>query len=88
MANDVEQLRSKLEHLQQQLAAADTLKPETREQLAEILSDVQRVLGGTSGKGASISARLSEAALEFEEQHPTLAGTLASVIDALSRMGI
>jgi hypothetical protein len=88
MANDVDQLRSKLEHLQQQLAGTDELKPETREQLAEILADVQRVLAGKSGKDASISARLSEAAVEFEEQHPTLAGTLGSVIDALSRMGI
>ena len=33
-------------------------------------------------------ALLEEVALDFEASHPTLAGTVGSIIDALARMGI
>jgi len=35
-----------------------------------------------------LRAQLAEAAAEFEGSHPTLAGTVRSVIDALAQMGI
>ncbi|HVX13423.1 MAG TPA: DUF4404 family protein [Pirellulales bacterium] len=52
--------------------------------------------GATSGKlsrseaaeHASVVRRLGDAAREFEATHPTLSGSIGSVIDALAQMGI
>jgi hypothetical protein len=40
------------------------------------------------GRDESIAQRLATAEHEFEATHPTLAGIVGSVIDALARMGI
>ncbi len=36
----------------------------------------------------SVVDRLTDAAQEYEESHPTLSGIIGSIIDTLSRMGI
>jgi hypothetical protein len=41
-----------------------------------------------SGQQESVIERLTEAAKHFDDEHPTLAGMIGSVIDTLGRMGI
>jgi Domain of unknown function (DUF4404) len=41
-----------------------------------------------SGDEESIIERLSAAERHFEQTHPTLAGIVGSIVNALSRMGI
>jgi hypothetical protein len=57
-----------------------------------VLEDIRELLA-KSGESpetphGSLSERLSNATLQFEESHPTLATTLARVIDALNNLGI
>ncbi|HEX4132758.1 MAG TPA: DUF4404 family protein [Pirellulales bacterium] len=87
MADEVEDLRAKLAQLRARLEGEPQLPAETRALLDQVLADIERLPRGERAD-ATLSRRLSEAALEFEGKHPTLSGAVGSVIDALSRMGI
>ncbi|MBI2823833.1 MAG: DUF4404 family protein [Planctomycetia bacterium] len=98
MADDPQELRGTLARLHEQLRAAPDISGETREMLAGVVNDIHALLakagpaGGIAGPGQppgeSIVARLSTAERQFEATHPTLAGIVGSIIDALGRMGI
>lgn len=85
------QLREHLARLRQQLLETPSIDPSTRSRLeqtvAEIEDDLSEARPG-SRPNSSLVTRLSEAALDFEASHPTLAGTIGSVIDALAAIGI
>ena len=101
MAENQPPLQSTLADLQRQLTETRELTPELRASLAALVVDIQRTLSASAAGGAATSAlpvkagqhdslvaRLSEAAREFEDTHPTLSGTIGSIIDALAGMGI
>ena len=82
-------LRTTLEELRQQLGDAETIDPAVATRLRATIDDVERAMGGQERHHeAPLGERLSDAARSFEATHPTLAGTISSVIDALARMGI
>jgi hypothetical protein len=86
-----QQLRASLDQLRSQLAQASSIEPAVAARLRETIADVERAIEGLPLKKPgtpSLADRLSGAALDFEASHPTLSGTLGSVIDALGRMGI
>ena len=93
--SDARNLRDTLNQLHRQLEATPDIDPEMRALLAEAVQDIHAKLeGDTQREDAaepgieSVPDRLTEAIRHFEGSHPTLAGTLGSIIDALSRMGI
>ena len=97
MPTDSDKLRQAVVALHEALAGADTVDPETRRLLGETLAEIHQTLDRPALESAaaarvkdssSVVGRLSTAAEEFEGTHPTLAGLVGSVIDALSRMGI
>ena len=97
MSHDTAELKATLEQLSQQLADAEELAPAVRQRLEQALADVRAALDTQSTAAdeaaeeeeeESLIEQLSETARHIEESHPTLFGTLGSVIDALSRMGI
>ena len=91
MPDDRQRLRETVEKLQAQLKEAQSLDPKVAACLRETIADIQASLAGERRKpsgGRSLADRLSEVALDFEASHPTLAGTVGSIIDALARMGI
>lgn len=91
MVPDREHLRHTLDELHQQLAGVDNLDPDVRTQLITALADIQRVLRSPDAQPqgeSSFTGQLGDAALHFEQTHPTLSGTIRSIIDALARMGI
>lgn len=94
-------LRETLSRLQEQLRAAPDLSAENRALLQGVASDIEALLeekpparsASPAGplralRQESILARLGGAEREFEATHPTLAGIVGSIIDALGRMGI
>jgi hypothetical protein len=97
---DVQKLRTTLAELRRQLDATKNAGPDVRALLRSTMADIEQVLASTppgepvdveeatKPGEASIVDRLTSAAREFEESHPTLAGTVGSVIDAISGMGI
>jgi hypothetical protein len=100
MADQSDNLRDTLARLHEQLRAAPNISPETRAALQGAVTDIHALLGegtapltpaasGTArARQESIVARLGSAEREFEATHPTLAGIVGSIIDAVGRMGI
>ena len=90
MNDDRLRLRQLLDQLRTQLAASTSVDADVRSRLEQTLSDAERALAepvGQAPAGEPLRGRLSEAAIDFEVSHPTLAGTVSSIIDALGRWG-
>ena len=91
MSNDADKLRASLAQLKRQLNEAISLDPTLAAQLRATIAEIEATLTGSASSrtaDGTIRERLADAALDFEASHPTLAGTLGSVVDALGRMGI
>jgi hypothetical protein len=91
MASQRDKLRETLDQLQAQLEEVRKLDPAVAEHLGATICEARAVLDGAPthpAKHRSIVDRLSDAVLKLEASHPSLAGNLGSIIDALGRMGI
>jgi hypothetical protein len=98
MADDLQDLRTRLSELHTQLEAARSLDPESQALLRQLMADIEQALArGSVGEQqlvrqhthrGSLIRRLGDATRGFESTHPMLSGAVGSVIDALSRMGI
>jgi len=91
MANEHDKLRETLRQLQAQLDEVRQADPEVGAHLDSTIAEAQAVLQGQAAEPdehRSIIERLSDAVLTYEASHPSLAGNLGSIIDALGRMGI
>jgi hypothetical protein len=93
MSGEVNDLERRVEELHRALASAERVDPATLEALDVLLADIDRLRAKKStalqptGADAHVD-RLTDAAQRFQATHPTLAGTLEGLADALSRMGI
>lgn len=86
-----EQLRGALDALEAQLGDMRSLDPDVAAHLDANIEQARSVLsGGTAGpqEHRSLVEQLKDSVLKYEASHPTLAGSIGSVIDALGRMGI
>jgi Domain of unknown function (DUF4404) len=90
---DQQSLRERLAKLHAELSDAHQQDPASRGSLGEILPDVKRMLDQPEGApGASVDKtlpeRLERVAVQFEADHPTLAGSARRLIDLLNEVGI
>jgi len=86
-----EQLRGALDALAAQLDEMREVDPEVAAQLSTTVEQAQAVLQGRPSRAeehGTLIEHLKAAVLEYEASHPTLAGNIGSLIDALGRMGI
>lgn len=88
-----DKLRAILDDLHQELEVAPAGDPTVRGMLARSLAEISQKLSEHQGGPLVLSEEtrpevLQEAAREFEAEHPKLAQTLESLVDALARMGI
>lgn len=89
-------LRETLSELHRELERTDAGDAQARQRVEEAAREIDAWLertGPESGRPdedaeESVGDRLRDAALRFEEEHPTLASTVRRVIDALSDLGI
>ncbi len=92
MTDDVQKLRETLATLHTEVDAAEARDPEVRVMLAGALQLLAAKLlaheAGDPLPAGPEPADLAEAAQQFEVEHPTVAATLRSVVESLSRMGI
>jgi len=91
MAADHDELRKTLDHLRAQLDEMRQVDPAVAAQLDVTIGEAKAALAGPPIQPAehrSIIKRLSSAVAKYEASHPSLAGNLGSLIDALSRTGI
>jgi hypothetical protein len=89
---DNDSARERLARLHAELSDVHRDDPETHKPLGEILPEIQRLtLDGaidTAGSDASLPQRLELLALQFEADHPALAGSVRRIIDLLGEVGI
>jgi hypothetical protein len=95
MSETSDKLRAKLDELHDLLDSLDEVDPEAEALLSSAIADLRGKLAAQStserlesAESPSIVDRFRAAAEHFEESHPTLTGTIGSVIDALGRMGV
>ncbi len=86
-----EKLRQALEDLQARLAEMRTLDPAVAEHLETTIAEARTVLAKeapAAEEHEGMADTFGEALRNYEASHPTLAGNLRSVIDALAQIGI
>jgi hypothetical protein len=88
MSAEPERLKATLDELRRELTDVGQLDPALRSQLSAALHEIQTALASQDPPGESLLQRLRDAARDFEESHPALAGNLGSLIDTLGRTGI
>ena len=89
-------LRALLTQLHSHLAQAKSLDTDARKRLTTTLHDIEHALGrpadsksdSNAASGAPAKARLEALAVQFEADHPAVAGVMRQLIDALSSAGI
>ena len=84
------ELREHLKQLHEELEAAESVDPESRALMADLLDDIHALLGDADAGSSrqSLVDRLGEATRSFETTHPTLATTVGRVMDTLANLGI
>lgn len=84
-----QQLRTELEQLQKLLRDTHDIDDSTRQSLAQLASDIQRVMQeSVTQPPPDLRQRVDDAVLDFETKHPQLTQILSRVTDLLSNMGI
>ncbi|MBX7167132.1 MAG: DUF4404 family protein [Pirellulales bacterium] len=94
-----DKIRRTLAELHAELAHVDQLDVDVKELLARAAAEIEGKLqagaasatapAGTEASGqASLEERLADAARHFEVSHPTLAGMIETLSNALSQLGI
>lgn len=86
---DQKTVRERLAKLHAELDAAHRDNPQAREQLNSILPEVKRLSeSGIENRDAALPARLEKVAVQFEADHPALAGSVRRIVDLLAEVGI
>jgi len=96
MADESQRIRDILDRLHQELHGAADLDPQVADRVASLAREIRDALDQdpldqddhATADHPSVSERLGEVAVQFEESHPTLATTLARLIDVLTQLGI
>lgn len=83
-------LKEQLSRLHEELASGESLDPETRELLARVSRDIERVLdeNDVDVDQASVIERIEAAAVDFEASHPRLSSFLSEITDTLAKLGV
>jgi hypothetical protein len=86
-------LQQTLRDLHRELAGARQIEPQDRAMLEAAIADIQSALAqpgipGTAADASPPGEALEGAAVRLEAGHPTLAGAVRALVDALSKAGI
>ncbi len=91
MPERLEKLRTTLHELEAELESLDSLDTESRALLEEAAAEIHAALREKDPQQlepTSLTDRLRTAVQDFEADHPTLAGVVNRIADALGQMGI
>jgi hypothetical protein len=92
MDEHANRLRATITELERELRSGRAVDPETRAMLMEAVEEIQSALHANTSAASTaphtLNERLTRTAAEFDVSHPSLAGLLRRVVDALSQLGI
>lgn len=83
-------LQQQLHELRQQLTQEPPLNDAERAELANLMLEIDQQLlqGSSTAPSASLTDSVNLAVERFENDHPTVAATLRSIVQSLANMGI
>jgi hypothetical protein len=81
-------LRENLRKLHSELASVEELDEDLHTLLRQVADDIEKMLGDEAVEAHSVRARLEDAAVKFEADHPRLAGILGELADRVTKLGI
>jgi hypothetical protein len=90
MTERLEKLRTTLSELEKELATADSLDDQSREQLADAVAEIAATLrrGKRTEKTTHAEDSLKDRLVDFEASHPQLAMIVGRLLDGLANLGI
>ena len=80
-----QKLKEQLQTLHDTLEQHPELDDETKSLMLKIAADIEAAEGDAV---ADLSDMVQEQAVQFEQEHPTLAGVLRQIVDTLGRIGV
>lgn len=80
-----QKLKEQLQILHETLSQHPQLDDESQSLLQQIAADIDNV---EPDSAADLSERVQEQAVQFEQEHPTLAEVLRQIVDTLGRIGV
>ena len=86
-----EELRKTLASLHETLNETSDVDDDTRELLASVTADIQRLLvddGSAVEADDSLSERIADMSRDFDAHHPMIGGLLQRLSDGLANLGI
>ncbi len=84
-----QRLQEELQALRDQLERQPPLNTEERESLQALIKDIEMQLANEEALAdETLMDNVNLAVERFEASHPTLAGTLRSIVQSLANMGI
>lgn len=83
-------LHELLTQVHEQLKQQDSIDDESQALLHQVLSDVNTVSSSENSDDLEqdITDRIEQQAVQFEQEHPTLAEILRQIMDTLGRIGV
>ena len=87
-AMSTEDLRQLLSQVHERLRTTSSLDAQARSLLTTLMHDIERALDRKSATAPHAAPRLESLAVQFEADHPAIAGTLRELVDALVKAGI
>jgi hypothetical protein len=85
---DRESLQILLGKVHERLKEAGSVDAGSREQLKQVMGDIEQALGSATGAPETNTSRLEALAVRFEADHPSLAASLRRLVDLLAEVGI
>lgn len=83
-------LHELLKQVHAQLQQQESIDVESQTLLQQVLTDV-KLASGSENSGEiqqDLSDRIEQQAVQFEQEHPTLAEVLRQIMDTLGRIGV
>ena len=93
MSEHSEKLKATIAELELELQSVDELDADTRAMLRAAVEEIEAALqveetSADASEPHTLAERLNDAAIEFDTSHPTVAGLLRRIVDALAQIGI
>lgn len=86
-----EELKRQVDELHKELEKAQTLAPEERDMFGHLMSEMVLIAQGQNKADTdseTLREKLEHKASDFDSSHPSLAGVIRQVLEALGKMGI
>jgi Domain of unknown function (DUF4404) len=83
-----QRLQQLLRELHTELSNSDSIDAESRRQLQDLAEDIEAAVAASGVPEGEGGNQLQQAVLEFETEHPRIAGILGQIADTLAKLGI